>query len=143
MTSNIGSQYIQEWDGKNFSELENRLQQELSHNFRPEFINRIDDIVIFDRIDKNDIQHIIEMQLAAFLEEVEKSKNIKLEFSDNAKKALADEGYDPAFGARPLKRVIQKRILNELAKKIIDGSIQADSLVKVDYAKGSFSFTVK
>lgn len=83
------------------------------------------------------------MQLVAFLEEVEKSKDIKLEFTQSAKKALAEEGYDPAFGARPLKRVIQKRILNELAKKIIDGSIQAGSLVKVDYAKGSFSFTVK
>ena len=143
MTSNIGSQYIQEWDGKNFSSLESRLQQELSHDFRPEFINRIDDIVIFDRIDKNDIQHIIEMQLAAFLEEVEKSKDIKLEFSQSAKKALAEEGYDPAFGARPLKRVIQKRILNELAKRIIDGSIQSESVVTVDYKNNAFHFDTK
>jgi ATP-dependent Clp protease ATP-binding subunit ClpB len=143
MTSNIGSQYIQEWDGENFSELENRLQQELSHNFRPEFINRVDDIVIFDRIDKNDIQHIIEMQLAAFLEEVEKSKDIKLEFTQSAKKALAEEGYDPAFGARPLKRVIQKRILNELAKRIIDGSIQSESVVTVDYKNNAFHFDTK
>jgi NTE family protein len=143
VTSNIGSQYIQEWDGKNFSSLESRLQQELSHNFRPEFINRIDDIVIFDRIDKNDIQHIIEMQLAAFLEEVEKSKDIKLEFSQSAKKALAEEGYDPAFGARPLKRVIQKRILNELAKRIIDGSIQSESVVTVDYKNNAFHFDTK
>ena len=143
MTSNIGSQYIQEWDGKNFSSLESRLQQELGHNFRPEFINRIDDIVIFDRIDKNDIQHIIEMQLAAFLEEVEKSKDIKLEFSQRAKKALAEEGYDPAFGARPLKRVIQKRILNELAKRIIDGSIQSESVVTVDYKNNAFHFDTK
>ena len=143
MTSNIGSQYIQEWDGNNFSSLESRLQQELSHNFRPEFINRIDDIVIFDRIDKNDIQHIIEMQLAAFLEEVEKSKDIKLEFSQSAKKALAEEGYDPAFGARPLKRVIQKRILNELAKRIIDGSIQSESVVTVDYKNNAFHFDTK
>lgn len=143
MTSNIGSQYIQEWDGNNFSSLESRLQQELSHNFRPEFINRIDDIVIFDRIDKNDIQHIIEMQLAAFLEEVEKSKDIKLEFSQSAKKALAEEGYDPAFGARPLKRVIQKRILNELAKRIIDGSIQSESVVTVGYKNNAFHFDIK
>lgn len=143
MTSNIGSQYIQEWDGNNFSSLESRLQQELGHNFRPEFINRIDDIVIFDRIDKNDIQHIIEMQLAAFLEEVEKSKDIKLEFSQSAKKALAEEGYDPAFGARPLKRVIQKRILNELAKRIIDGSIQPGSAVTVDYKNDAFHFDTK
>lgn len=143
MTSNIGSQYIQEWDGENFSSLEGRLQQELSHNFRPEFINRIDDIVIFDRIDKNDIQHIIEMQLAAFLEEVEKSKDIKLEFSQSAKKALAEEGYDPAFGARPLKRVIQKRILNELAKRIIDGSIRSESVAMVDYKNNAFHFDAK
>ena len=143
MTSNIGSQYIQEWDGKTFSSLESRLQQELSHNFRPEFINRIDDIVIFDRIDKNDIQHIIEMQLAAFLEEVEKSKDIKLEFSQSAKKALAEEGYDPAFGARPLKRVIQNRILNTLAKNIIDGSIKEGSEVIVKYDNNKYSFDTK
>mgnify|MGYP003602804739 FL=1 len=83
------------------------------------------------------------MQLAAFLEEVEKSKNIKLEFSQRAKKALAEEGYDPAFGARPLKRVIQKRILNELAKRIIDGSIKSESVVTVDYKNNAFHFDTK
>lgn len=143
MTSNIGSQFIQEWDGKDFNNLEVALHQELGKHFRPEFINRIDDIVIFDRIKKEDMKHIIEMQLAAFLEEVEKSKDIKLEFSPSAKQALADEGYDPAFGARPLKRVIQKRILNELAKRIINGSIQSGSVVKVDYTNNAFHFDTK
>ncbi len=143
MTSNIGSQYIQEWDGKGFSGLESRLQQELSHNFRPEFINRIDDIVIFDRIKEEDMKHIVEVQLKNMLAEIEKSKGIKIVFTSNAEEALAKEGYDEAFGARPLKRVIQKRILNKLARQIIDGSVTENSKVTVDYDGEDFSIKMK
>lgn len=143
MTSNIGSQYIQEWDGKGFSGLESRLQQELSHNFRPEFINRIDDIVIFDRIKEEDMKHIVEVQLKNTLAEIEKSKGIKIVFTSNAEEALAKEGYDAAFGARPLKRVIQKRILNKLARQIIDGSVTENSKVTVDYDGEDFSIKTK
>lgn len=143
MTSNIGSQYIQEWDGKDFSSLESRLQQELSHNFRPEFINRIDDIVIFDRIKEEDMKHIVEVQLKNMLAEIEKSKGIKIVFTSNAEEALAKEGYDEAFGARPLKRVIQKRILNKLARQIIDGSVTENSKVTVDYDGEDFSIKTK
>ena len=143
MTSNIGSQYIQEWDGKDFSSLESRLQQELSHNFRPEFINRIDDIVIFDRIKEEDMKHIVEVQLKNMLAEIEKSKGIKIVFTSNAEEALAKEGYDEAFGARPLKRVIQKRILNKLARQIIDGSVTENSKVTVDYDGEDFSIKMK
>ena len=138
MTSNIGSQYIQEWDGKNFSELESRLQQELSHHFRPEFINRIDDIVIFDRIKEEDMTHIVEVQLRSMLAVIEKSKGITLTFTKEAKDALAREGYDQAFGARPLKRVIQKRILNKLAREIIDGKVTENAVIEIDYADDDF-----
>jgi ATP-dependent Clp protease ATP-binding subunit ClpB len=134
MTSNIGSQYIQGWDGKDFGALENTLHKELSLNFRPEFINRIDDIVIFDRIKEGDMKHIVEVQLKNMLAEIEKSKGIKIVFTSNAEEALAKEGYDEAFGARPLKRVIQKRILNKLARQIIDGSVTENSNVTIDYA---------
>jgi ATP-dependent Clp protease ATP-binding subunit ClpB len=87
------------------------------YSLYPEFLNRIDDIVIFDRIKRDDMQQIVDVQLSALARHIEASKNIRLEFADSTKKALATVGYDPAFGARPLKRVIQNRILNALAKK--------------------------
>lgn len=133
MTSNIGSQYIQEWNGKNFDSLESTLQKELMAHFRPEFINRIDDIVIFDRIKKEDMQHIVDVQLKYMLADIEKSKGIKIIFTSKAKEALAKEGYDEAFGARPLKRVIQKRILNKLAKEIIEGNVKENSKITVNF----------
>lgn len=140
MTSNIGSSNIQQWDGKNFNQLENKLLAELTNHFRPEFINRIDDIVIFDRIRESDMKHIVGIQLQNMLAEVEKSRGIKLIFSKSAKDALVQEGYDPAFGARPLKRVIQKRILDKLAKSIIEGQVKDGQTVQVDYDGNNFSF---
>lgn len=141
MTSNIGSHYIQDWDGKDFSKLERTLHQELSVHFRPEFINRIDDIVIFDRIKEEDLQHIIEVQLQSMLSEIEKSKDIRLTFTDQAKAALAKEGFDPAFGARPLKRVIQKRVLDVLARKIIEGEVSDGDTALVDFDGDSFTIS--
>ena len=143
MTSNIGSQYIQKWDGKDFDSLESTLQKELTTHFRPEFINRIDDIVIFDRIKERDMQHIVEVQLKNMLADIEKSKGIKITFTLKAKDALAKEGYDEAFGARPLKRVIQKRILNKLARQIIDGGVTENSEVAVDYDGENFAIKMK
>lgn len=141
MTSNIGSQYIQEWDGKDYGKLEDILQKELTAHFRPEFINRIDDIVIFDRIKETDMKYIVEVQLKNMLTEIEKTKGIKLHFSPIAKEALAKEGYDQAFGARPLKRVIQKRILDKLARQIVEGRVAEDSAVNVDYDGKDFVVT--
>lgn len=138
MTSNIGSRFILEWDGNNFGNLESTLQKELMVQFRPEFINRIDDIVIFDRIKEEDMKHIVEVQLESMLAGIEKSKGIKITLTSNAKQALTKEGYDEAFGARPLKRVIQKRILNKLARQIIDGSVTENSEVTVDYVGEDF-----
>lgn len=141
MTSNIGSQFIQEWDGTDFGALENTLQNELTRHFRPEFINRIDDIVIFDRIKKEDMQHIVDVQLESMLADIEKSKGITITFTKSAKEALAKEGYDEAFGARPLKRVIQKRILNKLARHIIDGDVTENADVTIDFADNDFVMT--
>lgn len=138
MTSNIGSQYIQEWDGSDYGALESTLQKELTMHFRPEFINRIDDIVIFDRIKEEDMTHIVEVQLRSMLAVIEKSKGISLSFTKEAKDALAREGYDQSFGARPLKRVIQKRILNKLAREIIDGKVTENAVIEIDYAGDDF-----
>lgn len=143
MTSNIGSQYIQQWDGKDFAKLENTLQGELSRHFRPEFINRIDDTVIFDRIKPSDLQQIIEVELDRYRKHLQNTKGVQLEFSHKAISALAELGYDEVFGARPLKRVIQKRVLDELAKKFIDGSVQENTRVTVDFDKEDFTLSIE
>ena len=138
MTSNIGSREIQNWDGKDYPKLEQTLHTELGRRFRPEFINRIDDIVIFDRIQKKDMRQIVEVQLKQMFAQVESSRGISLHFSDKAKDALASLGFDEAYGARPLKRVIQKRVLDELAKRIIEGEVVDNSTVSVDYDGNDF-----
>jgi len=138
MTSNIGSQYIQEWDGKDYEQLEKTLHKELAAHFRPEFLNRIDEIVIFDRIKEEDMHRILEVQLKVMLAEIEKAKDIHLTFTDKAKDELVKEGYDPAFGARPLKRVIQKRVLDLLARKIIEGEVTEGTSATVDYDGNNF-----
>ena len=143
MTSNIGSSFIQDWDGQNFDKLENTLHGELNRHFRPEFINRIDDIVIFDRIQPGDMSYIVEVQLSQMLAQLKKSKDLQLEFTDKAKYALAEQGYDKAFGARPLKRIIQKRILDKLAKEIISGNINEGNVVQIDFQKDHFTLTTK
>lgn len=143
MTSNLGSSAIQDWDGNNFEELENAVLNAAKTHFRPEFLNRIDDIVIFDRIKQADMRRIVEVQLDTLTSEIEKSKGITLEFTEEVKNALASEGFDPVFGARPLKRVIQRRIMNELAKRIIDGSILENRRVVVKYNNGKYGFSMK
>ena len=138
MTSNIGSQHIQDWNGKNFNELENKLNNELRHYFRPEFINRIDDIVIFDRIQKTHMQKIVDVQLMRTQDLIKKSKNITLNFTTAAKEQLALLGFDSAYGARPLKRAVQSQILNPLATKIIEGEIRERDSVTVDINNNNF-----
>lgn len=140
MTSNIGSRYIQNWNGKDFDTLENQLQSELGNNFRPEFINRIDDIVVFNRIDKAFMKQIAQIQLNRTTQLIKQSKNIELIFDDNTVDLIADEGYDEAYGARPLKRLIQTKILNPLASKIINGEIKENSTVHVNQENGVIKF---
>lgn len=139
MTSNIGSRYIQDWDGKDFTKLENTLHAELAGHFRPEFLNRIDDIVIFDRIEKADMKHIVEVQLERMLTQIKANKKIDITITPRAKEVLAEQGYDVAYGARPLKRVIQKKILDELAKQIITGAITDNSSAKIDFSDKDFT----
>lgn len=143
MTSNIGSRHIQDWDGKNFSKLQNTLLNELGSHFRPEFINRIDDIVIFDRLSPADMRPIVDIQLKQMLAQLRSSRNIQLTFTDNASQALATLGYDSAYGARPLKRVIQSKILDQLAKQIIDGTIRDNSKLEIDFVDEKFIFSNK
>ena len=134
MTSNIGSNWIQE--ESDVSKIKSRIQEALRAHFRPEFLNRIDEIVIFKRLDAGQLAHIIDIQLAQVAKRLEE-KNIHINLTSGAKAAIAKEGYDPAFGARPLKRALQKMVLDPLAKLVISGKIAEGATVQVESPKGA------
>lgn len=131
MTSNIGSQMIMNFDGDDISILQDKMFDLLRSEFRPEFLNRIDDIVLFDRMRQESMRQIVDVQLNRVAAQVKHSKDIQLEFDDDVRDLLARDGYDPNFGARPLKRTIQKRILDPLAREIINETITDNSVVHV------------
>jgi ATP-dependent Clp protease ATP-binding subunit ClpB len=137
MTSNIGSQFIME-DLK-VAERNRRVMESLRGHFRPEFLNRIDEIVIFDRLNDRDITKIIDIQLGRLLHRLEKQK-LSLQLSEKAKAYLAKEGYDPAYGARPLKRVIQQKILDPLSMEILDGRIKEGDSIQGDLIQDKLIF---
>ena len=137
LTSNIGSQYIMEDLEK--SERNRRVQEALRGHFRPEFLNRIDEIIIFDRLDDRQITHIVDIQLQRLLARLGK-QNLALTLTDAAKQLLAKEGYDPAYGARPLKRVIQREILDPLSLEILDGKFGPGDRITADAGAGHLTF---
>lgn len=141
MTSNIGSQEIMDFKGEDFAKLENNMLDVLRRHFRPEFLNRIDDIVIFDRISKEAMRAIVDVQLVQIARQVHDSRDITLEFDNKIKDSLAQNGYDPAFGARPLKRLIQKQILNPLAIEIIEGRVTDGQTIRVGISGDKTIFT--
>jgi ATP-dependent Clp protease ATP-binding subunit ClpB len=129
MTSNIASNWIQEQ--KNEGEMRKRVQEALRAHFRPEFLNRIDEIVIFHRLNAEHLSKIIDIQLAQVLKRLS-DKHISLELTKGAKALISKEGYDPSFGARPLKRALQRLVLDPLARKVIAGEIREGETVKAD-----------
>jgi ATP-dependent Clp protease ATP-binding subunit ClpB len=144
MTSNIGSHAIIDMSEKGEPDemIQAHVRSELKKHMRPELINRIDETVVFHQLSRKDLAGIVEIQLGNLRKRLADQK-ITLEFSQKAMDALADEGYDPQFGARPLKRVVQQRLENPLAVKILGGECPAGSTVSVDYAGKSFTFGVK
>jgi len=140
MTSNIGSQFIME--DLPVEERNRRVMEALRGHFRPEFINRIDETIIFDRLTDKEITSIVDIQLRRLLKRLDQ-QNIRLELTDKAKKFLAKEGYDPAYGARPLKRVIQQQILNPLSVAILDGQFGEGDKIVADLDKDHLEFRKK
>ena len=129
MTSNVGSTYILEHARDNWETVEKQVLQALRQTFKPEFLNRVDDIIIFHPLGIEQIGSIVELQLAR-LRKLLTDKNLTLEVSDAAKQKLAEEGFDPAFGARPLKRAIQREIQNPLALAVLEGKFNdGDNIV--------------
>ena len=142
MTSNVGSNWIQKLGASDRNEMENRVTEALRNNFKPEFLNRIDEIIIFHNLTFEQLGKIVKIQIGKLLKRLEE-KNIKLELSDSAIKLLSEKGYDPVYGARPLKRAIQKYIENPLAVEILKGKFAENTIIKAD-AEGDniiFSFS--
>jgi len=131
MTSNIGSQQIQEMGTLNEEEMRKSVLTALRAQFRPEFLNRIDDIVIFHPLGLSELKSIIEIQLKNLKARLAEKK-LDLELTENAKKYLAQEGYDPVYGARPLKRIIQRDILNPLSLQLLQGNFKEGDFIEAD-----------
>ena len=136
MTSNVGAQYIFDYQKsmqtpQQEAEMERQVEEELHKHFRPEFLNRIDDVIIFHALDMQHIKRIIEIQLKRLAKMIG-DRGLSIEISDRAKELLAKEGYDPAFGARPLRRALQKEIIDPLAMKLLEGKMKSGDVVFVN-----------
>jgi ATP-dependent Clp protease ATP-binding subunit ClpB len=136
MTSNIGSQRILQYKGTHIGEVYDRMKaavtDELRKNFRPEFLNRVDEIIVFHALTEAELTRIIEIQLGRLRERLADRK-IKIVLTDAAKKQLVSVGYDPAYGARPLKRTLQKEVETPLARMLLTGEVRDGMTVTVDY----------
>lgn len=151
MTSNLGSQYIQsrfdalkensgaEYE-KTVEETKNHVMEMLKKTIRPEFLNRIDEIIMFRPLEKDQIKQIVNLQITGF-QKLLASQEVKLEVSENAVRLIANEGYDPEFGARPVKRALQRMLLNDLSKKLIAGDVDRSKPIFVDAENGKLVFS--
>ena len=138
MTSNVGSELILEHQGSDEA-LNERIEERLHDYFRPEFLNRVDEVLIFDRLDKEELAAILEIQLRQ-IDKLLAPRKIGMTLTDTAKKRLIDLGYDPAFGARPLKRVLVRELQDPLAEALLRGEFSDGDTIAVDSDGASFSF---
>ena len=141
LTSNLGSPYILEGindQGEITEEAKKQVRELLHRQFRPEFLNRLDEIIYYKPLMRSEVQRICELMLKDLAGRLE-SRRLTLEVSDSAKAAIIDQGYDVSFGARPLKRFIQSHIETLIAKRIIADDPEPDSLVKIDYDNSQFT----
>jgi ATP-dependent Clp protease ATP-binding subunit ClpB len=139
MTSNLASQTIQQMAGDDYQLIKTAVLGEVKAHLRPEFVNRIDEMIVFHALDEKHIKSIAKIQLT-LLEKRLAQLEIRLETSDAALKELAAAGFDPVYGARPLKRAIQASIENPLAKAILEGRFAAKDTICADFRKGGFTF---
>jgi ATP-dependent Clp protease ATP-binding subunit ClpB len=139
MTSNLGSQMIQSMADKDYQVVKLAVMGEVKAHFRPEFINRIDEVVVFHGLGEAHIKSIASIQLQYLAKRLQ-AMDMQLEVSDAALAEIASAGFDPVYGARPLKRAIQSEIENPLAKEILAGHFAAKDTVKVDVKQGKLTF---
>jgi ATP-dependent Clp protease ATP-binding subunit ClpB len=140
MTSNVGSHFIADRAVRGQTEIDEGVRRELMdalrQHFKPEFLNRIDDIIFFHALRREDIREIIDIQLQSLLKRLEDRK-LRVELSPAAKDLLIEEGYDPVYGARPLKRTLQRRLLDPLALAVLNGQFHEGDVVQVDADRGA------
>jgi ATP-dependent Clp protease ATP-binding subunit ClpB len=143
MTSNIGSQYIvdagAQLEARAWEKVEERVRDELRNHFRPEFLNRVDDIIVFRQLSREDLVRIVDLQLERLQKTLE-ARHIHLEVTPEAKALLAAEGYDPVYGARPLKRVIQRLLQNPIALELLEGNFHEGDTIRVERDGDSLRF---
>ncbi len=139
MTSNLGSQYIQELAEVNRKEMEKEVMAALRAAFKPEFLNRVDELILFNSLGREEIKLIVEIQLKRLRQNLAQRK-LQLDITERAKALLADKGYDPIYGARPLKRTIQRLVQDPLAVKILEGEFKEGDQVRVDSDGESLRF---
>jgi ATP-dependent Clp protease ATP-binding subunit ClpB len=140
MTSNLGSHVIQELAGEeNYQQMKDAVMEIVGKHFRPEFVNRIDDIVVFHPLAREQLHRITGIQVR-YLHERLVSRDMGLSLSDRALDRLAEAGFDPVYGARPLKRAIQQALENPLAQEILAGKFTAGDVINVDVEDGAFVF---
>ena len=139
MTSNLGSLRIQEMAGDGYEAMKSAVMEIVGQHFRPEFINRVDEMVVFHPLDQEQIKLIAGIQVEHLRRRLE-SSGYSLEVSDAALSLLGEAGFDPVYGARPLKRAIQQEIENPLAQKILSGDFTSGETIKVDVKDGRFTF---
>ena len=142
MTSNVGSQYITELGEAEYDEIRSRVMETLRGTFKPEFLNRIDDIIIFHPLTREHMEVIVDIQ-AGRLQKLLSDRNITITLTGAARKHLAEAGYDPVYGARSLKRLMQRDVQDELAMRFLEGGLSEGSAVVIDYRGGRLEFDVK
>ena len=133
MTSNIGSPIIQMLAGRDQQEIRDAVWEELKGHFRPEFLNRLDDIVMFSALSQDDLAQIVELSIDQLHDRL-RDRRLTLAVTPDARAWLAERGYDPMFGARPLRRLIQTEVQNKLATALLSGGVHDGDLVRVDVA---------
>jgi len=141
MTSNFAGQQIQELTEESGAdwEIEAHVKDALKKYFKPEFLNRIDETVVFSLLSTDDLSRILDIQLD-YLANRLSDRNLLVEFTDSARRQIMDEGYDPAYGARPLKRTIQQRIENQLATALLAGKFTDGDKIRIDAEQHKFTF---
>jgi ATP-dependent Clp protease ATP-binding subunit ClpB len=147
MTSNIGSHRILEYrgsfDGDGYERMKDTVLEELRRHFRPEFLNRVDETIVFHALSEEHLKQIVEIQINGLRKRLAE-RRIEIELSDKARTHLVRSGYDPNYGARPLKRAIQREIETPMARRILGGEIRDGQLVRVDLeASGKLKFEVE
>jgi len=143
MTSNLGSQYLAEHSGRPgeaaAADVRDRIMEALRAHFRPEFLNRVDEIIIFHSLGREHLARIVDIQLLRLVRRLD-ARKIRLELTDKARHLLVEEGYDPVYGARPLKRTIQRKLLDPLAMEMLQGAFADGDTIRVEAAGDDLAF---